>query len=55
MWNRIFEQCDSFKEKRKLYDSLPRAFRIQYPKFIIPDGDKCFLNYLAIDDETEFI
>ena len=39
-WNRIFEQCDSFKEKRKLYDALPDSFRIQYPKFIVPDGDK---------------
>jgi len=55
MWNRIFEQCDSFKEKRKLYDSLPDSFRIQYPKFIVPDGDKYLLNYLDIDDEKELI
>lgn len=55
MWNRIFEQCDSFKEKRKLYDSLPDSFRILNPKFIVPDGDKYLLNYLAIDNETEVI
>ena len=55
MWNRIFEQCDSFKTKRKLYDSLPQCFKIQYPKFIVPDGNKYLLKYLAIDDETEVI
>jgi len=55
MWNRIFEQCDSFKEKRKLYDSLPDTFHHLYPKFIVPDGDKCLLNYLAIDDDKEVI
>ena len=55
MWNRIFEQCDSFKAKRKLYDSLPQCFKIQYPKFIVSDGNKYLLKYLAIDDETEVI
>jgi hypothetical protein len=39
MWNLIFEQCDSFKEKRKLYDSLPSVFHHLYPKFIVPDRD----------------
>jgi hypothetical protein len=53
MWNRIFEQCESFKAKRKLYDSLPQCFKIQYPKFIVPNGDKYLLKYLSIDDEKE--
>ena len=55
IWNIIFEQCDSFKEKRKLYDSLSDSFRIQYPKFIVPDGDKCLLKDFLIDDEKEVI
>ena len=54
-WNRIFEQCDSFKEKKKLYDALPDSFRIQYPKFIVPDSDKCLLKDFLIDDEKEVI
>ena len=53
IWNRIFDQCDSFKAKRKLYDALPAAFRIQYPKFLVPDGDKYLMKYLSIDDEKE--
>jgi len=55
IWNRIFEQCDTFKGKRQLYDSLPESFRIQYPKNFITDGDKCLLKYLSIDDDKEVI
>lgn len=53
IWNRIFEKCQSFKEKRKLYGALPATFKIQYPKFIVPGGDKYLLKYLSIDDEKE--
>ncbi len=55
IWNRIFEHCESFKEKRKLYNFLPDTFKIQYPKTFIPYGDKCILNYLSIDNEKEVI
>lgn len=55
IWNRIFEHCESFKAKRKLYSALPAAFRIQYPKFFIPDGDKYLLKYLSIEDKKEVI
>jgi hypothetical protein len=39
--------------KQKLYGALPAAFRIQYPKFLVPDGDKYLMKYLSIDDEKE--
>ena len=55
IWNRIFEKCDSFKGKRNLYNALPIIFRIQYPKFLVPDGDKYLLKYLSIDEEKEVI
>ena len=55
IWNRIFEKCDSFKGKRKLYNALPNTFRIQYPKTFIPNGNKYLLKYLSIDDEKEVI
>ena len=39
--------------KRKLYSVLPAVFKIQYPKFLVPNGDKYLLKYLSIDDEKE--
>jgi hypothetical protein len=55
IWNRIFEKCDSFKGKRNLYNALPIAFRLQYPKTFSPNDNKYLLKYLSIDDEKEVI
>ena len=56
VWNQIFNHCNSFVQKRNLYNALPDNFRTQYPKsFNYPDGDKHLLNYLSIDDEKEVI
>ena len=50
LWDRIYEKCDSFKSKRKLYEALPAIYRAQYPKIFITDGDKCLLKHLKIYD-----
>ena len=56
VWNKIFKHCNSFVEKRNLYNALPASFKEQYPKsFNYSDGDKHLLNYLSIDDEKEII
>jgi hypothetical protein len=56
VWNQIFGRCNSFVEKRNLYNALPDSFKKQYPKsFNYIDGDKHLLNYLSIDDEKEII
>jgi len=55
IWNIIFDQISSFKVKKNLYDALPDNFRIQYPKFTVPDGDKFLLEHLLVDDEKEVI
>ena len=50
LWNKIYEKCDSFRSKRKLYQALPASYRAQYPKTFIIDGDKCLLKHLSIYD-----
>ena len=50
LWDKIYEKCDSFKTKRKLYQALPASYRAQYPKTFIKDGDKCLLKHLSIYD-----
>ena len=50
LWDKIYEKCDSFQSKRKLYDALPASYRAQYPKIFITDGDKCLLKHLSIYD-----
>jgi len=55
IWNKIYEQCNTFIVRRKLYNALPQSFKNQYPKMFIPDGDKSLLKYLSIDDEKEAI
>ena len=55
IWNKIYEQCKTFIVRRKLYNALPQSFKNQYPKKLIPDGDKSLLKYLSIDDEKEAI
>ena len=52
IWNKIYEQC-TFTNRRKLYNALPQSFKNQYPKMLIPDGEKSLLKYLSIDDEKE--
>ena len=55
IWNKIYEQCKTFTVRRKLYNALPQSFKNQYPKKLIPDGDKSLLKYLSIDDDKEVI
>ena len=55
IWNKIYEQCKTFTERRKLYNALPQSFRNQYPKKFVDDGEKSLLKYLSIDDEKEVI
>ena len=55
IWNKIYEQCKTFTVRRKLYNALPQSFKNQYPKMLIPDGEKSLLKYLSIDDEKEVI
>jgi hypothetical protein len=50
LWNKIYEKCESFKSRRKLYEALPTSYRVQYPKTFIIDGDKCLLKHLSIYD-----
>ena len=50
LWDKIYETCNTFKEKRKLYEALPTIYRAQYPKKFIIDGDKCLLKFLQIYD-----
>jgi hypothetical protein len=50
IWDKIYETCDSFKSKRKLYEALPISFRVKYPKKLVKDGDKSFLKFLKIYD-----
>jgi hypothetical protein len=50
LWDKIYETCDSFKSKRKLYEALPISFRVKYPKKLVKDGDKSFLKFLKIYD-----
>ena len=53
IWNKIYEQCNTFTDRRKLYNALPQNFKNQYPKKIVDDGEKSLLKYLSIDDEKE--
>jgi len=39
LWDKIYEKCDLFKSRRKLYKALPISFRLKYPKTFIKDGD----------------
>jgi hypothetical protein len=50
LWDRIYEKCDLFQSRRKLYEALPTSYRAQYPKTFIKDGDKCLLKHLSIYD-----
>jgi len=50
LWDKIYETCNTFKEKRKLYEALPTIYRAQYPKKLVKDGDKCLLKFLQIYD-----
>jgi hypothetical protein len=50
LWDKIYEKCNSFQSKRKLYQALPASYRAQYPKTFIIDGNKCLLKYLSIYD-----
>jgi len=53
LWDKIYEKCDSFKSRRKLYEALPASYRAQYPKTFIKDGDKCLLKHLSIYDSVK--
>lgn len=53
LWDKIYEKCESFQSRRKLYEALPTIYRAQYPKTFIIDGDKCLLNYLSIYDSIK--
>ena len=50
VWDKIYEKCNSFQSKQKLYQALPASYRAQYPKKIIKDGNKCLLKFLQIYD-----
>ena len=50
LWDKIYEKCDLFQSRRKLYEALPTSYRAQYPKTFIIDGDKCLLKHLSIYD-----
>ena len=50
LWDRIYEKCESFQSRRKLYEALPTIYRAQYPKKFIIDGNKCLLKFLQIYD-----
>lgn len=50
LWDKIYEKCDLFKSRRKLYEALPTSYRAQYPKTFIKDGDKNLLKHLSIYD-----
>ena len=50
LWDKIYEKCESFQSKRKLYEALPASYRAQYPKPFIIDGDKSLLKHLSIYD-----
>jgi len=50
LWDKIYETCNTFKSRRKLYEALPASYRAQYPKTFIIDGDKCLLKFLQIYD-----
>lgn len=53
LWDRIYEKCESFQSRRKLYEALPASYRAQYQKKIIIDGDKCLLKHLSIYDSIK--
>ena len=55
LWNKIYEKCESFQSRRKLYEALPASYRAQYPKKFIIDGDKCLLKFLQIYDGINVI
>jgi hypothetical protein len=50
LWDKIYEKCESFQSKRKLYEALPASYRAQYLKTFIKDGDKSLLKHLSIHD-----
>ena len=50
LWDKIYEKCNSFQSRRKLYEALSTVYRTQYPKKMVTNGDKCLLNYLSIYD-----
>jgi hypothetical protein len=50
LWDKIYEKCDSFQSKRKLYEALPASYRAQYPKKMVTNGDKCLLKHLSLYD-----
>jgi hypothetical protein len=43
LWDRIYEKCESFQSRRKLYEALPASYTNQYPKKMVTNGDKCLL------------
>lgn len=53
LWDRIYEKCESFQSRRKLYEALPASYRAQYQKKIIIDGDKSLLKHLSIYDSIK--
>ena len=50
LWDKIYEKCDLFQSRRKLYEALPTSFRVKYPKKLLKDGDKCLLKFVKIYD-----
>ena len=55
LWDKIYETCESFQSRRKLYEALPNSFRIKYPKKLVKDGDKYLLKFLQIYDSMNVI
>ena len=55
LWDKIYEKCNSFQSRRKLYEALPASYRAKYPKKLGKDGDKCLLKHLSIYDSMNVI
>ncbi len=55
LWDKIYEKCNSFHSKRKLYEALPASYRAQYPKKMVTNGDKCLLKHLSLYDNINVI
>ena len=55
LWDKIYEKCNSFQSRRKLYEALPASYRAKYPKKLGKDGDKCLLKFLQIYDSMNVI
>lgn len=55
LWDKIYEKCNSFHSKRKLYEALPASYRAQYPKKMVSNGDKCLLKHLSLYDNINVI